>query len=379
MAVAAIEQPRPGLRARLFNRGASQWYAGTVFGLAYQVIEIVSVWTSNDTVGIKVAATLVLAVFYIGYIVIPPLVWNESVRARLITIGIYWIASFALVPLIGSGVVWVWPLVIAMLAFSWLPTIPTIAFSAVIVVAQILFAVYAPDNGSIVFAPFVTVTVLVSLLGITRQIVANRRLRDAQATIATLAAAEERARLARDLHDVLGHSLTVVAVKSELAGRLVDLDPKRAMAEIADIETLARTALADLRAAVTTYREVSLDTELRAARTALTAAGIEPHLPEDGVAVAPELRPLFGWVLREGVTNVIRHSKATACWVELEPHALRVRDDGTGPLQGGGAAFQESGNGLTGLRERAREAGAELTTAANSSGGFVLTVERSRR
>jgi two-component system, NarL family, sensor histidine kinase DesK len=374
MAVAAIEQPRPIFRARLFTRRASRWYAGTVIGLAYQVIEIVSVWTSLGPVGIKIAATLVLAVFYVGYIAIPPLVWNESVRVRLITIGIYWIASFALVPLIGDYTVWVWPLVVAMIAFSWLPTISTIVFSAVIVVAQILFAVYIPDNASIVFAPFVTVTVLVSLLGITRQIVANQRLRDAQATIATLAAAEERARLARDLHDVLGHSLTVVAVKSELAGRLVDLDPKRAIAEISDIETLARTALADLRAAVTTYREVSLDTELRAARTALTAAGIEPHLPEDGGAVAPELRPLFGWVLREGVTNVIRHSKATACWVELEPHALRVRDDGTGAFADG-----SGGNGLTGLRERAREAGAELTTAANASGGFVLTVERSRR
>jgi two-component system sensor histidine kinase DesK len=377
MAAAAIEQPRPGLRARLFNRRASRWYAGTVIGLAYQVIEIVSVWTSLGPVGIKVAATLVLAVFYVGYIAIPPLVWNESVRVRLITIGIYWIASFALVPLIGDYTVWVWPLVVAMIAFSWLPTISTIVFSAVIVVAQILFAVYVPDNASIVFAPFVTVTVLVSLLGITRQIVANQRLRDAQATIATLAAAEERARLARDLHDVLGHSLTVVAVKSELAGRLVDLDPKRAIAEISDIETLARTALADLRAAVTTYREVSLDTELRAARTALTAAGIEPHLPSGGDAAAPELRPLFGWVVREGVTNVIRHSNATACWVELESHALRVRDDGSGAFPGG-AAFRGagSGNGLAGLRERAREASAELSTAASAGGGFVLSVQK---
>ncbi|MDB5621385.1 ATP-binding protein, partial [Tardiphaga sp.] len=133
---------------------------------------------------------------------------------------------------------------------------------------------------------------------------------------------------------------------------------------------LARTALADLRAAVTGYREVSLDSELSAAKTALEAAGIEPHLPPDGHAVAEELRPLFAWVVREGVTNVIRHSQASECWIEVEPQLVRVRDDGRGELAGG------HGNGLRGLRERAAEAGAEVTAASPTGGGFVLTVQK---
>jgi two-component system sensor histidine kinase DesK len=366
MSNAAME--RPGLRARLFDRGAYRWYAGTIFGLAYQVIEIVSVWTSHGSLAMKILATVLLSAFYVGYVVLPPLVWPLSVRARTIALAVYWFATFALIPVIGSYVIWVWPLVVAMIAFTWLPGIRSLLFCAVIVVAQIPFALLTPDNGGIVFAPFITVTVIVSLLGITRQIVANHKLRDAQATIATLAAAEERARLARDLHDVLGHSLTVVAVKSELAGRLVDIDPARARSEISDIESLARTALADLRAAVTTYREVDLDSELTNARTALAAAGIHPHLPDDGAEVAAELRPLFAWVVREGVTNVIRHSGATTCWVELEPRRLQVRDDGAGIADG------DPGNGLSGLRERAREAGAELIAAPAANGGFILTV-----
>jgi two-component system, NarL family, sensor histidine kinase DesK len=172
---------------------------------------------------------------------------------------------------------------------------------------------------------------------------------------------------------VLGHSLTVVAVKSELAGRLVERNPEQAIAEIADIETLARTALADLRAAVSSYRDMSLDSELSAARTAFDAAGIVAHLPADWAIVDEDLRPLFGWALREAVTNIIRHANATECWVELTASSLHVRDNGRG-LPGDG-----KGNGLTGLRERATEAGARLTTANAPSGGFVLTVARAGR
>jgi two-component system sensor histidine kinase DesK len=360
--------PSAGIRARLTARGAYQWYLGTLFGLVYQVFEMVYLWTSPGTQHDKIGATILLSVFYVGYVFIPPLTWPQSVRARVIALSIYWIATVSLVPFLGAFVIWVWTLIIAMVAFSWLPLAPTFILPGIIVAAQLLIAWnYGFKNGT-AYAPFVTITILISMLGITRQIVANRALRDAQAQIATLAAAEERARLARDLHDVLGHSLTVVAVKSELAGRLIDLDPAKAKVEIGDVEALARTALADLRAAVTSYREMNLDSEISAARTALAAAGIESHLPLDGGVADADLRPLFGWVVREGVTNVIRHSGAKECWIELAPRALTVRDDGR-------AKAAAHGNGLTGLRDRAREAGAELT-AASDGGGFVLAVSK---
>jgi two-component system, NarL family, sensor histidine kinase DesK len=366
------QQPEAGIRARLLNRGAYQWYLGTIIGLAYQSAEIVYVWASHGAVGFKLISTVLLALFYLTYIVLPPLIWPQSTRTRIVALAIYWTASFALVPFIGTFVVWIWPLVISMIAFTWLPFVSSVIMIAIIGGVQLVFAANAQFEDGTGFAPLVTVIVAVSLFSITRQIVANQRLRDAQDRIASLAAAEERARLARDLHDVLGHSLTVVAVKSELAGRLVERDPAKAVTEIRDIEVLARTALADLRAAVSSYREMNLDAELAAARTALDAAGIRAHLPLDTSAVEEENRPLFGWVLREGVTNVIRHSRAEQCWVELGPQSLTVRDDGLGVPQGG------RGNGLTGLTERALEAGAKLTTSNGETGGFVLTVALAR-
>jgi two-component system, NarL family, sensor histidine kinase DesK len=367
------QQPSSGIRARLLNQGAYRWYLGTIFGLVYQTFELVYVWTSPGTTASKATATVLLVVTYIGYIALPPLLWPQSVRARVIGLVVYWAASLVLLPLIGPYLVWVWTLVVAMAAFMWMPLVPTLVVILGVVVAQVVLSWTGDFADGTIFAPFVTVSIAVSLVAITRQIIANRELRDAHATIASLAAAEERARLARDLHDVLGHSLTVVAVKSELAGRLVERDPAKAIAEIGDIESLARTALFDLRAAVSSYREMNLDAELSAARTALDAAGIRAHLPLDGLAVDRDLRPLFGWVLREGVTNVIRHSGATECWVELTPESLTVRDDGLG------VPGPRKGNGLTGLTERALEAGAELTAANGDSGGYVLTVAKSDR
>jgi two-component system sensor histidine kinase DesK len=369
------QQPGAGIRARLLNRGAYRWYFGTIFGLIYQIAEFVYVWTNGANLGTKLAATGLLVFFYLCYVALPPLIWPQSPRFRVVAIVVYWLATFALLPFVGVFTVWVWTLVAAMVPFCWLRLRTTIALGGMVIAAQGVVALIQTNslsNGTAI-SPFVTVSVLISLIAITNQIAANRKLRDAQDTIATLAAAEERARLARDLHDVLGHSLTVVAVKSELAGRLVERDPKKAIAEIGDIEALARTALADLRAAVSSYRDMNLDAEIAAARTALEAAGIRPHLPVDGHAVDESLRPLFGWVLREGVTNVIRHSGAEECWVELKPHSLTVRDDGRG-VPGGG-----KGNGLTGLTERAHEAGAKLTAGSAEAGGFVLTVARAAR
>jgi two-component system sensor histidine kinase DesK len=367
------QQPSAGIRARLLNLGAYRWYLGTLFGLVYQTFEIVYVWTSAGTNAGKVTATLLLVVIYLGYILLPPLLWPQSVRARVIGLVIYWTVSLVLLPLIGVYLVWVWTLVVAMAAFMWMPFVPTLVVSLGVVAAQVALSWSGNFAEGTIFAPFVTVSIAVSLVAITRQIIANRELQDAHATIATLAAAEERARLARDLHDVLGHSLTVVAVKSELAGRLVERDPARAIAEIGDIESLARTALVDLRAAVSSYREMNLDSELSAARTALDSADIRAHLPLDGSAVDEDLRPLFGWVLREGITNVIRHSRATECWIELKPRSLSVRDDGLG------VPASHKGNGLTGLTERALEAGAKLTAANGETGGYVLTVAKGAR
>ncbi len=188
-----------------------------------------------------------------------------------------------------------------------------------------------------------------------------------------LAVVDERERVARDVHDVLGHSLTVVTLKAELAERLVDLDPDRAKAELAEIQQLTRQALAEIRETVGGLRVARLDHELASARAALAAAGIATNLPaveeHDITVVDPRHRSVLAWVLREAITNVVRHSDADACTVELQTHGLRVADDGRG--LGG----RPEGNGIRGLRERVEMAGGRLSYATGPDGhGTTLEV-----
>jgi two-component system sensor histidine kinase DesK len=196
------------------------------------------------------------------------------------------------------------------------------------------------------------------------------RLMTAERDLSELAVEEERARIARDLHDILGHSLTVISVKAELAERLFDDDPARARAELQDLQRLSRDALADVRSTAQGIRGISLPGEIASARMALESAGIEPLLPTVADEVPSRWRELFAWTLREGVTNVIRHSEAAHCEVEVEAHRITVRDDGRGACGDEG-----SGNGLEGLRQRARLAGATMTTSPGPGDrGFALTV-----
>ncbi|WP_433431067.1 sensor histidine kinase [Nonomuraea sp. CA-141351] len=192
-------------------------------------------------------------------------------------------------------------------------------------------------------------------------------LREANARIAALSAAEERNRVARDLHDVLGHGLTAITAKLGLARRLFEVgdDPARGLAEVRDAERLSRQALGEIRATLSGYRRVSLAAELAGARAALQAAGISAVLPQAVEKVPEGLREPFAYVLREGVTNVIRHSRATRCEVRLGPSWLEVRDDGR-------AEPAPPGNGLTGLRERLAEVGARLEAGPLPGGGFRL-------
>ena len=209
-----------------------------------------------------------------------------------------------------------------------------------------------------------------AVFGFTQLIVRNRQLFRAQEEVASLAATQERERLARDVHDVVGHSLTVVSVKAELAARLVHDQPDRAAAELADIQRLTRSALADVRGLVSGARPVTLAGELAAARFAYDAAGVEARLPGAVDVVPADRQELFAWVLREATTNVLRHAAATRVAVTLDEREIVVDDDGRGT----DAATTVGGNGLRGLAERARAAGATLITGPGSLGGLRVAV-----
>jgi two-component system sensor histidine kinase DesK len=241
----------------------------------------------------------------------------------------------------------------------------TLLASAVVVAVLPQRLGWQEDNGLIVTLVLTTVAALGFVLLVER----NRELRAAQDEIAALAVSGERDRIARDMHDVLGHSLTVVALKAELAGKLLDDDPSQARAEIADVEALARATLADARAMVSRTHAVTLAGEIAGARQAFDAAGIAAELPGSIDAVPEGLRELFGWALREGATNVVRHSGARTVRVTMTGSSLVMDDDGRGALAGA-----SPGNGLRGLRERAARVGASVSVAASPLGGFRLVV-----
>lgn len=225
----------------------------------------------------------------------------------------------------------------------------------------------------------VSFAIILAVTAVTGGMVATQRqtaLAEARQENARLALQEERNRMARDVHDILGHSLTVITVKAELASRLIDVSPERAKSEILDLERLSRDALADVRKAVEGYREISLSGEIARAREALAAARISAELPVATDEVPRDLREVCAWAIREGVTNVIRHSGAAHCSIVLEPTGVTITDDGMGVIDLGrtGSMTSRSGSGLLGLRERAEAAGALVLARGVEPHGFALSV-----
>ncbi len=320
--------------------------------------------------GVALAAIVLFAATYtIGFAAVPrPVGGPERRRLGVALVGLEAALATVIVAVLGEAHLpvfiyvaalamfllpphWGWRVVVALLAGTFL--------------AQVLVPGWHID-GSVHFQILVAG---VAMWAVTQIIARNRALAMAHQEIARLAAEQERNRLARDLHDILGHSLTVVAVKAELAGRLVRLDPDRAEAEILDVERLARGALSEVRAAVAGSRVVSLGSELANARTALAAAGIDADLPAAVDDVPDQRRELFGWVVREGVTNVVRHSGASRCRIQITPSTVTISDDGA-PAASPGVG----GRGLVGLRERAEAVGGTLRVGRSPEGGFALTV-----
>jgi two-component system, NarL family, sensor histidine kinase DesK len=203
---------------------------------------------------------------------------------------------------------------------------------------------------------------------------ANQQLSLAREQIARLAVGEERLRFARDLHDLLGHSLSVIALKSELAGRLVKRSPGLAEHEVADIEKVARDALREVREAVAGYRQPTLAAELAGAREVMSLAGIECRIEAEQRNLPPAVEAVLAWTVREGATNVMRHSKARRCAIRVTQKdgvaSVDVIDDG----RGGGGGSPAAGSGLRGLEERVRERGGSLHAEALPHEGFRLRV-----
>ena len=218
------------------------------------------------------------------------------------------------------------------------------------------------------------------MIGVARLSSALREVHAAREELARMAVTDERLRMARDLHDLLGHTLSMIILKSELAGRLVEQEPSQAAQEIHEIERVARQTLREVRAAVAGYRQPRLASELDAARQLLEAAGIDCHIEQTAEALPQAADAVLAWTVREGVTNVVRHGRAHHCSIRITDGAGRVRaevinDGDNGHHQAN--KLHEVGSGLAGLTERVRAYGGTLEAGplqAAGAGGFRLLV-----
>lgn len=215
--------------------------------------------------------------------------------------------------------------------------------------------------GTFIGLGFAVIATTVGVRGVTALISYAQALREAREEVARLARSEERERIARDLHDLLGHTLSLVVLKSDLAGRLLERDPSAAANEIRELQGVARAALGEVREAVTGYLPRSLQGELTHAGRMLRAAGIRASLPETAPEMPPEQDAALALVVREAVTNVIRHSGAGSCSISICPGSdglsLTIEDDGRMP------EGSVPGNGIEGMRLRVEHLRGELRWA----------------
>ncbi|UFS59309.1 sensor histidine kinase [Subtercola endophyticus] len=355
--------------------GGRRWYLGSTVGLIWLAFPISVLWTNGLPLALEIVGQVLLVAWAAIYVLLPPRLWGAPLSRKILYTGAYFVTTLVFLPFMGVGVTSLWVFVAITFAMSAPPTrIVALVVGVIAVFSFVLISSATGDPSNAFWLPLITFSIAMMMSAFARQLELVRRLRDAQAETARLAVEQERSRVARDLHDILGHSLTVITVKAELAGRLLPEHPERAGVEVDDIERLARGALADVRSTVTGYRGVNLAAELSGARIALNSAGIQADLPNTVDAVPTDTSQVFAWVVREGVTNVIRHSGAARCTIVLEPHCVEIVDDGRGTGCDPAAEPLSRGNGLAGLRERVAAVGGSLSAGPGAGGGFVLRV-----
>jgi two-component system sensor histidine kinase DesK len=302
-----------------------------------------------------------------------------------------WVPIIALIMLsvviawLGNGYSWLSPFIFTSAYVTGrLPTIRAALAVAILALITIATGIFTdPTTYDVGQTTTYVVVVGIVTISLVRSFATSRELRAAREEIARLAVMTERLRIARDLHDLLGHNLSLITLKSELAGRLVPVAPERAIVEIRDVENVARTTLQEVREAVAGYRQPNLDSELHGAREILAAAGIAYHYEgaEDMIGSLPStVEAVLAWTVREGVTNVIRHSHAYHCSIAVardsRSASVVVTNDGDRIVTTMLESIGDGKNGLRGLTERVKALGGqcEAGRATGNGGGFRLAV-----
>jgi two-component system sensor histidine kinase DesK len=342
------------------------------YGLVYLIFPLASI--THHSGWTVVAALVCLAAFVGNYLTIfatsgpwsePPRVitWvllatlTASATALSFAFGAEWVGLFIYVAIAGAMTV----------PITWVQR----GVGAVTVLTLAVAALSGTRGSALAFVVVATASLGFFQMAFRNSRMLNIELQKTRAEVARLAATDERLRISRDLHDLLGHSLSLIVLKAELARRIGSRDLDRTTQELGDIESVARQALKDARAAVSGYRQRSLIDEVDSARAVLAAAEVEAVVRIADTPLPEVTDRLLGWAVREGVTNVVRHARAARCEIDIrrdgDSAVLEIVDNGQ-------AMPAAPGNGLTGLTERIEAGGGSIAAGPRESGGFRLTV-----
>ena len=280
---------------------------------------------------------------------VPPIGLPTRVLLRELAVQTFF--TVLTLPALGWWTVCFFPFFCSLILFSTTLRrgIPTVVMATgLLVAASLLWNTHPDSHWQVLGISLTEVPIVIARIAVELQ---ERRT----AAERELALVSQREALGRDVHDILGHSLTVLTLKAEGARRLIEHDPAAASQELDEVITLARGALTDVRSTVTRLRSPDLASQVEATRTALSAAQIDVEMIGSAQDIPERQRALLAWALREATTNVVRHARATNVTVHLAPGMLRVSDDGVG------LAGDQPGNGLEGLRSRFEQEGGSLT------------------
>ena len=273
------------------------------------------------------------------------------IRVRVGQLAALILFSALALPALGWWTTYFFPFFCSLVLFSTtlrrgIPTVITAV--ALLTAASLAWNTHPESRWMVLGAALSGLTIIIARIAVELQ----ERRTSAERELALIS---QREAVGRDVHDILGHSLTVLTLKAEVARRLIERDPAAASRELDEVITLARGALADVRSTVTRLRSPDLANQVEATRTALSAAQIDVEMIGSAQDIPERQRALLAWALREATTNVVRHARATNVTVHLAPGMLRVSDDGVG------LAGDKPGNGLEGLRSRIEQEGGSLT------------------
>ena len=280
---------------------------------------------------------------------VPPIGLPTRVLLRELAVQTFF--TVLTLPALGWWTVCFFPFFCSLILFSTTLRrgIPTVVMATgLLVAASLLWNTHPDSHWQVLGISLTEVPIVIARIAVELQ---ERRT----AAERELALVSQREALGRDVHDILGHSLTVLTLKAEVARRLIEHDPAAASRELDEVITLARGALTDVRSTVTRLRSPDLASQVEATRTALSAAQIDMEMLGSAQDIPERQRALMAWALREATTNIVRHARATNVTVHLAPGMLRVSDDGVG------LAGDQPGNGLEGLRSRFEQEGGSLT------------------